>query len=171
MEAFDPAHLVRAQRLAAITQCIVFALWQLQELEGVAAQYLVMRTKAAPGVGLQAGNELIAKAQKRPFGFTLREIASAGLFEVNLQDRFNALLAERNWLVHKSRAASRNAIYHDSSAQALIARVDAMAEEAKHLLGEVASLVDAFVRQHGVTQQFIDAQTAAILRRWQDPNA
>jgi hypothetical protein len=35
--------LQKADRLAAITQRIGFALWQIQGLEGVAAQYFVLR--------------------------------------------------------------------------------------------------------------------------------
>ena len=94
----DPTCFARAQRLADITQCVGFALWQVQELEGVAAQYLVLRTKALLGMGSAAGNELVAKAQSRTFGFTLREIAGAGLFESELQARFDALLSERTGL-------------------------------------------------------------------------
>ncbi len=101
---------------------------------------------------------------------TLREIAGAGLFESALQARFDALLNERNWLVHRSRATSRSAIHSDSAAQELIARIDTVAELSRILLGEVGGLVSAFIRQHGIDQQHIDEETVAILRRWHDPD-
>lgn len=171
MQQVTAEQYAQMQRLTAITQSIGFALWQLQELEGMAAQYLVLRTKALPGMGLAAGNELFAKAQNRPFGFTLREIAGAGLFEPSLQARFDQLLAERNWLVHKSRAASRPAVHSDGAARSLVVRVGAMAEQAKELLSEIASLVEAFVKQYGVTQEQVDREVQAVLRGWHDPNA
>ena len=62
----DLAHqLEKADRLAAITQRIGFALWQIQELEGVSAQYFVLVVQAKKGMGLAAGNALEEKAKKK----------------------------------------------------------------------------------------------------------
>ena len=44
-----------AERLKIITQRIGFALWQIQELEGVSAQYFVIVTQAKKGMGEAAG--------------------------------------------------------------------------------------------------------------------
>lgn len=161
----------KADRLAAIAERIGIALWQLQELESGAAHYLALKTKATRGMGQAAGDELIAKALGCPFGVTPRDIAGASLFEPSLQTRFDALLAERNWLVHKSLASSRSAVQADAPASALIARINAIAEESLALLRVVGAMVEAFVVGSGVSPEYIDKQAAVILRGWHDPNA
>ena len=46
--------LAMADRLAAITQQVGFALWQLQALEGATAQYYVLIAQAVRGMGVEA---------------------------------------------------------------------------------------------------------------------
>jgi hypothetical protein len=60
--------LEKANRLTEITQRIGFCLWQIQELEGVSAQYFVLLAQAKKGMGLTAGNALSEKAKKKTFG-------------------------------------------------------------------------------------------------------
>lgn len=157
----------RSRRLSAITQSIGFALWQLQELESVSAQYFVLLALANKGMGLDAGNALVENAQAKTFGFTLRQLLKAGLLSSELATRFTKLLEERNWLVHKSRATSRSAIYNDGSMRRLLARLDGIAEEALLLLKEVGSLSEVFVRQHGVSEQYINENAQKLLQHWQ----
>src|SRR5690606_12094945 len=68
------------ERLHAITQRVGFALWQLQELEGVSTRFAVMLT-VTPGIGEEAGNELLAKASGKPFGATVRVLAEVGALD------------------------------------------------------------------------------------------
>lgn len=160
------ARLQRADRLALISQQIGFTLWQIQELEGVAALHYVMVAKATRGMGLDAGQELARKAQQKTFGATLHDIAKAGILPQDLQGRFWALLSERNWLVHKSRADSRDAVHHDAGARRIIDRLEAMAEEALQLVRAVRILGEEYVKANGVSQEQIDRATAGILREW-----
>lgn len=155
-----------ANRLSAITQKVGFALWQLQELEGVSAQYFVLLVQAEKGMGLVAANALIEKAKHKTFGATIHQMTKAGLLSSELDTRFTYLLTERNWLVHKSRASSRSAIYSDTSMNKLISRLDAMADESLALIKEVAVLVDRFVKTHGITEQQINEKTNQLLEEW-----
>lgn len=164
-------HLAKADRLAEITQRVGFALWQLQELEGCAATYFVLLTAAKRGMGLDAGNVLVAKAKGRTFGSTISELARAGLMSEALEARFRKLLAERNWLVHRSRAASRAAVHQPSQFGALIFRLDWIADEALALLGEVGALVGRHTYSQGVSKEQVDEMTATILNRWHEPDA
>jgi uncharacterized protein YutE (UPF0331/DUF86 family) len=117
-------------------------------------------------MGLIAGNELIDKAQAKTFGGNLQQIAKAGLLNKNIAARLTNILDERNWLVHKSRASNRSAIYSDSVMQPLIVRLDSIANESNSLLREVASLVEDFVKQHGVSQEYLAKQSKQILQEW-----
>ena len=71
----------KANRLAVITQRIGFALWQIQELEGCTAQYLVLITQAKKGMGAKAGNELLGKAFGKTFGSVNPEMNPGHLAE------------------------------------------------------------------------------------------
>jgi len=170
MESFAH-HLQKADRLAAITQRVGFALWQLQEMEGVAAQYFVLVAQATLGMGLAAGNALIEKAQSKTFGATIHKITKAGLLSSELELRFTNLLSERNWLVHKSRSISRNAIYSDTAMQKLILRLDAITNESNALLRELSALVEYHVRKHGVTEEYIEETANQLLEQWHTSDA
>ena len=163
--------LDRADRLHAITQRVGFALWQLQELEAVAATYFVLATQAHQGMGLEAGNALEKEAKKKTFGNTIRRMKASGLLGEELGSRFENLLSERNWLVHNSRSDSRNAIHHDTVASRAISRIEWIAEEARLLLNEVGANVDIFVKGAGVSEQFIARTTEALLQEWHAEDA
>ena len=170
MDAFEH-QLQMAERLTAITQKIGFTLWQLQELEGVTAQYFVLLAQAQKGMGLAAGNSLVEKAQAKTFGTTIREFAKAGLLAPELEVRFSNLLVERNWLVHESRAGSRSAVYSDDAMHKLLFRIEAMAEESNALLSEIGRLVDLFVKQHGVSDRQVENYANQLLEQWHAADA
>lgn len=158
--------LEKADRLYSITQRIGFALWQIQELEGVTAQYFVLLVQAKKGMGLAAGNALDKKAKKETFGTNIRRVAKAGLLSSEIEKRFMKLLSERNWLVHYSRADSRSAIHNDSDMQKLIVRVDKMAEESTALLKEIGTLCEVHALKHGVTKKYIEKKAKELLDQW-----
>lgn len=156
----------KAERLTAITQRIGFALWQIQELEGVTAQYFALVVQAQKGIGLAAGNALDEKAKKKTFGATIHRVSKAGLLNSEIESRFTNLLSERNWLVHRSRADSRSAIHSDLEMKRLLARIDKMAEESLSLLREIGTLCEAHVKKHGVPEVYIDKKAKELLEQW-----
>jgi hypothetical protein len=98
---------------------------------------------------------LVENAQNKTFGVTIARFGKAGLVTPELQRRLDQLLGERNWLVHNSRASSRNAVHHDAALMKLLARLDQIAEESLGLLKEISGLTDHFVKKHGVTEEQI----------------
>jgi len=155
-----------ANRLDLVTQQIGFVLWQIQDLEGVSAQYFVLVAKATRGMGETAGNALFDKAKKNTFGTTIRHISEHGLLSSDLERRFTHLLSERNWLVHRSRADSRDAVHSDVSMQKLLMRIDTMANETISLLKEIGSLSSNFVKEYGVTEEYINKKAEELLKQW-----
>lgn len=117
-------------------------------------------------MGIATGRALVEKAQRKTFGSTIHEMAKAGLLTPEREARLTNLLTERNWLVHKSRASSRNAIHNDSAMHKLLLRVGAMAEESNRLLDEIAALVESFVRKHGITERHITETANRLLEQW-----
>lgn len=163
--------LMKADRLAAVSQSVGFALWQLQELEGVTAQYFVLLTQAKKGMGLSEGSVLVEKALAKTFGATLNQVTKAGLVPPEIEERFKKLLAERNWLVHRSRADSRDAIHHDSALNALILRLNGIADEALSLLKYIAEETVSFGQKHGISTQYVDRVSKQMLEQWHTADA
>ncbi|MBK1615811.1 hypothetical protein CKO44_20345 [Rubrivivax gelatinosus] len=163
--------LAKAERLHTITQQVGFALWQLQELEGAAAQYYVLVALATRGMGIEAGNALVEDAQSRTFGSTISKLVKAKHLPGEAESRFQALLKERNWLVHSSRSTSRDAIHNDAACSKLGKRLEAIAEEARLLLKVVAKAAEEHVKRHGVATEKINELAEKTLKAWHDGNA
>src|SRR3954470_12887409 len=90
--------LARADILSALLARVGYTFWQLSECEDTVAHYLVIRLKAARGIGEDVGEQLLSNAQKRTFGSLLGELRDAGVLQASLETRLLALLEERNWL-------------------------------------------------------------------------
>jgi uncharacterized protein YutE (UPF0331/DUF86 family) len=155
-----------ADRLNLILSRVGFALWQIQELESVAANYFVLLVQAQKGMGLEAGNLLFENAQKKTFGATVRRLAEAGLLTPELERGLNDILAERNWLVHRSRAASRGVPYNDAAAMKLLDRLEKIAQQALALLKEIGERVETFAKKHGTTEEYIHETSNRLLEEW-----
>jgi hypothetical protein len=80
-----------------------------------ADQYYVLVVHAKPGMGFEAGQALVDKAQSKTFGSTITQLAKAKQLPQEVEARFQTVLKERNWLVHGSRSSSRNAIHDDQA--------------------------------------------------------
>lgn len=158
--------LQKANRLSLISEKIGFALWQLQELEGTSAQFFVLLAQASKGMGLDKGNALVENLKGLPFGATVRKIRKEELLSAEMEERLIKLLSERNWLVHRSRGDSRSAIHNDLSMQKLMKRVDTMAYESLLLLKEIGALSKDYVKEHGVTEEYINIKARELLDQW-----
>lgn len=125
-----------------------------------------MVTQAKRGMGLVEGNTLVEKAKGKTFGATIHQFTKAGLLSSGLERRFINLLSERNWLVHKSRSQSRNAVYHDLDMQKLLKRLDVIAGESNELLKDLGMLTESYVKEHGVSDRYIEDKANQLLEQW-----
>ncbi|NBQ68670.1 MAG: hypothetical protein EBU46_07510 [Nitrosomonadaceae bacterium] len=158
--------LLKAKRLEHIAQRIGFALWQIQELEGVAAQFFVLVAKAEVGMGQEKANALVEEAQNKTFGATVNKLIKGNHLPSELNARFSALLLERNWLVHNSRASSRSAIYHQPDYEQLITKVDSIADESLSLLKELSKQSEIYLLKIGITTEKLQSITEQTLQQW-----
>ena len=158
----------RAERLEVVTQRVGFTLWQLQELEVVAAYVFVLLAKAKKGMGEVAGNALLDKATGDTFGGTFRKMKKAGILPDEIESRFDHVLGERNWLVHRSRESSGQAIDSAADTAGLVQRINDIETEGMQLMRELKGLAERHVEAHGVTQSEIDAEVRNLVGQWQD---
>lgn len=117
------------------------------------------------GMGADAGNILLDKALRKIFGVTIDRTVKAGLLNSDIEHRFRLILRDRNWLVHKSREQSRNAIHSDLAKETFIHRIDAMAAESLALLFEIGDLAEMHVKKLGISPQQIDAAAKNIFKQ------
>lgn len=170
MYAENGSEPLKALRLEKISQRIGFTLWQLQSLEENAARYLFLVAKAKIGMGVAAAQPLIEKSLRKTFGQTMTELNKANSFSTQIADRFNTLVEERNWLVHQSRSTSRNAVHSDSACEALLQRVQAIADESVQLDTEVLTCVMNFVANNGFSKAAVDKIASEAIALWHQSN-
>jgi hypothetical protein len=169
-EDFD-LRVARAGLMSALLAHVGYAFWQLSECEDAVAHLLVLRLKAERGMGEEQGMRLLAEAQRRTFGSLLHELKKASVLEATIEERLFALLTERNWLVHHAKRESRGILFRDDDFDRLVARVDAIAEEATELEKAVAASLEAFVVSTGVDRATIDREATRLARSWGYPVA
>lgn len=157
----------KSERFGEICQAIGFTLWQLQTLEGSTAQFFVLVEQAVPQMGEEEGTILVTEAQKKTFGGSITRLAKSDQLPKVLLQRFQALLKERNWLVHSSSADSKKALIDDSAYIAFHRRLESIVDEAAALLKEISTISQQFVLGHGVSKEAIETQLAELLRQWQ----
>lgn len=157
---------LQADRLNQIAQKVGFAVWQIQELEGAAAQFYVLVALAQAGMGEEAGNALVDQAQSKTFGSTVNKLVKGNHLPDELKERFTIFLLERNWLVHNSKADSRNAIYHQSHFEKLITRLELIADEALALLSMLPALSEEFLISNGIDTGRLQTFASTKLKEW-----
>ena len=157
----------RSERFCGVCEAIGFTLWQLQTLEGSTAQYFVLVEQAVPQMGEELGNLLVAKAQRKTFGGSITQLAKSDHLPISLLERFQALLKERNWLVHSSSADSKRALADDAAFVGLHGRLESIVDEARRLLKEISALSQNFVLEKGVSKEAFEAKITETLLQWQ----
>jgi hypothetical protein len=160
--------LIQAERLNQIAQKVGFAIWQIQELENAAAQFYVLVALAQSGMGEEAGNALVDQAQSKTFGSTVNKLVKGNHLPEGLKERFTRFLSERNWLVHNSKANSRNAIHHQHHFEELIKQLELIADEALALLSTLPALSEEFLISNGVDTSEVQAIARKKLKEWHE---
>jgi hypothetical protein len=156
----------RSERFGEICQAIGFTLWQLQALEGSTAQFFVLVEQAIPQMGEEQGNILVTDAQRKTFGRSITRLSESDHLPKKLLERFQALLKERNWLVHSSNADSKRALVSEDAYIGLHRRLESIVDEAARLLKEISALSEKFVLGHGVSPETLEVKIAATLKEW-----
>src|SRR6266446_4881713 len=98
---------ISPQDFADVTRRVGFAVWQLQALEQVAACHLILVHKASPATAREEVQSMFQKTEKNTLGQLFGQIRDATGNAASFLPRFEALVEERNWLIHRSRHQNR----------------------------------------------------------------
>jgi hypothetical protein len=156
----------RHERMSVLNEMIGMTMRHLQLLEGSVAQFFVLTEKAEQGMGEEKGNVLLAKAQRDTFGGSVKKLIAARSLPDDVTGRFEALVKERNWLVHNSLEENRKASINDGCFEAFLLRLEAMVNETNALMRELLVRAEEFVLSRGVRADQIEAKTAETLKLW-----
>lgn len=158
--------IAQAKLLGSLLERVGFAFWQLAECEYAVATYLVIKLKATQGMGVGAGEELLAEARKRTFGSLVGELRESRTLEPSTQQRLDNLVHERNWLAHRAKRESRGVIFDDPSYRKLAARLESISDETYAPQGIVADELGTYVLSKGADPTRVEQEFIRIASSW-----
>src|SRR5436853_488831 len=157
---------ITPEEFAGVTQTVGFAVWQLQVLEQVAAIYLVLVHKALPATARDEVQTMFAKTEKRTLGQLFGEIRDSTEGKATFLPDLEALVDERNWLIHRSRHQNRKDLYFSEKRSALNNRIEALAAEALRIAKEFELATERHMISLGIPTAELDRLSAEIFRSW-----
>ena len=122
-------------------------------------------------MGEEGGKIIVTEAQKKTFGGSIWRLSRSEHLPKDVLVRFQALLKDRNWLVHSSKADSKKALNDEAAYVGLHRKLESIVEESAQLLREILALSEKFVLGHGVSMADLETRTAEILKEWQSEMA
>jgi hypothetical protein len=93
-------------------------------------------------------------------------VRDAGILDIDLESQLRGLLHQRNWLVHHSKRESRGVLNDSNHFDALVGRLDRLADDATALNALLGSQLEEHVVTLGVDQAAIDREAKRNLRKW-----
>jgi len=153
-------------RLSSLMQAVGFAVWQLQELETTAVTFAVIRLRATPGMGEDAGRALLEKGERRTLGNVIQELRARGLVSGDVNDDLRDVLNQRNWLVHRARRETRGVLADRARLTDLLTKLEMLSGRAVALQKVLAGEVEAYVVSTGVAQQTVEREAEALAKQW-----
>ena len=111
---------------------------------------------------------MFQKTEKNTLGQLFGQIRDATGNAASFLPRFEALVEERNWLIHRSRHQNRKDLYDDVARQKLIDRIEALADEALQLAKALEKTTEDYMIALGIPKAELDRRAAIILGEWTD---
>ena len=117
-------------------------------------------------MGFENAKVPLEKSLKKPLGQSLDSLNKANLIPTEFKKRFQSLLDERNWLVHRSRADNRNIFDSRLVYESFLNRVQLIKNETLSLSKIVEKFVSTYLEQQNFIIDNVDELTQEILDGW-----
>lgn len=123
------------------------AVWHLQHLENIVTSFTafkILQAKRAKGEKLSTANvaKVIEEQKKQTLGPLISTAKSHKTIPPRLAKRFDELLVERNWLIHKCVTDEYLSLRNQLEKKRLFTHIDAFVEEVIALQNETHSLFE-----------------------------
>ena len=126
------------------------AVWHLQFLEDVVVTYLTMRLRLSRPVSRTEALDVLAAERRKTLGVLFRDAKAAGVINGDLARAFEALVGERNWLIHSAMLDCSDGLYTDEGRFSLLSRVRQLAQDAIDLKKRIYVDVRDWCIQQGI---------------------
>jgi hypothetical protein len=128
------------------------AVWMIQYLEDVLVTLVAMKRHDRDPNGPSEAYDRLERERKGTLGSIYGRAKDEGIIPKEMEARFETLLEERNWLIHRSKKESSADLYNDDlrMRMIMISRIIAVGEEAQDLRDIIYERMAAFVRARGV---------------------
>ncbi|MDH5632141.1 MAG: hypothetical protein OEZ10_04020 [Gammaproteobacteria bacterium] len=126
------------------------AVWHLQYLEHALVNFVVMKRHKRNPSDIDAAYERLEKERKGTLGSLYGRAKDEGIIPKELEQRFDKLIDERNWLIHHSRTKNSEDLYNDELRINVISRIDSIIVESMELTNNLLKLLYQFMQSEGV---------------------
>ena len=126
------------------------AVWHLQFLEDVVVTYLTMRLRLSRPLTQEQAFAVLAAERQKTLGVLFNDAKAGGLVKGDLAKAFDALLTERNWLIHRAMLDCSDRLYTDEGVSTLLSRVRLLAQSAIDLKKRIYDDVRTWCIEGGV---------------------
>ena len=142
----------------SIGRCV----WHLQHLDNVVFTFTTLIDldefkSRGEKVTEALARETRAKQRKLTLGPLIAEAKRKGSISPAMSERFDALLAERNWLIHRCVIDEYLALRGPTSRANFFRRLDAFEEMTIALRGQVATMLEDWYQRAGYDRALADA--------------
>ena len=169
--AADPARCDEMRRsitpdeLHEIYAAIGGAVWHLQFLEDVLVTYLTMRLKLKRPVAPEKAYAVLQEQRRKTLGMLLNDAKRGKLVRGEVSEAFQALLEDRNWLIHRSMHEGSDQVYTDAGREALLSRLRALTERSITLKKALYKDVEEWYAGQGLDVARAEAIAVKRVRR------
>ena len=111
------------------------ALWKIQIVEQALSHSITL--KMNPAATKEHADEFLKQHQTYTLGTAIKVAIKEKLYNSSLQDKLNAFLGQRNWLVHKAMSESQHGLNWENKKEELFQNIKSISDRAESIQREI----------------------------------
>lgn len=111
------------------------ALWKIQIVEQALSHSITL--KVNPAATKERADEFLKRHQSYTLGKAIKVAIKEKLYDSSLQDKLNAFLDQRNWLVHKAMPESQHGLNWEDKKKELFQKIKSISDTAESIQREI----------------------------------
>lgn len=93
--------------------------------------------KMNPDVTMEIADEFLKQQQRLTLGQAIKLSTKENLYSLELQQKLDNFLVQRNWLVHKAIFESRDDLYNNDKKEKLFSKIKSISDKAESIQDEI----------------------------------
>jgi hypothetical protein len=141
-------------------------LWHIQGFENSLIYYTALVFKMEIGIAEKEAYAILEQLNKKTLGQLLNDLRKHNNISPSMDLKFQKLLEERNWLVHKSRNQCHTDVYSPEKLIKLKDRLENLKRDALSFNKELCKLIETFMVSKGFTTDDILKVAEQNINNW-----